>query len=253
VTTTNATSVAAPTRPDLKSALFTGQVFHQRYAVAEHGFSYPLYMLAIDLDETERLDRELRWFRSERFAPFSLRRADYLDDASDNLKDATLKKVAELGGQVDDIDRVVLLGQVRCFGIYFSPVNFFFCLKGDEPLYMLAEVHNTPWNETHCYLVNLGNPGATPKRFHVSPFMDLDMRYQWKINWRDDRVVIHIENWRDEKLFDATLTLHKQALTSRSLLSILKQWPVMTLTIVRAIYWQALKLFIKRVPYHSHP
>ena len=237
----------------IRSALFTGQVHHQRYEVAEHGFSYPLYMLAIDLDELPRLDSSLRGFAVERFAPFSFRRRDYLGDPATPLSDAVRGKVAELGGHSEKIDRIVLLGQVRCFGLYFSPVNFFFCMSGDRPCYMLAEVHNTPWNETHCYLVDIDQPAATPKRFHVSPFMNLDMNYHWRIDWSPGRVMIHIENWRDDKLFDATLTLDRQALTSRSLATTLKQWPMMTLTILRGIYWQALRLFIKRVPYHSHP
>ncbi len=102
-------------------------------------------------------------------------------------------------------------------------------------------------------LANLDSPAATPKRFHVSPFMDLDMQYHWRIDWSPQRIMIHIENWREHKVFDATLNLQRQALTSRSLFATLKQWPMMTLSILRAIYWQALKLFIKRVPYHSHP
>jgi len=240
---------------DFNSALFTGVVHHQRYEVAAHGFNYPLYMLAIDLDEIEQLEKSLRWFASERFAPFSFRRSDYLKQgpAQGPLKSAVIEKVSALGGHTDTIDRVLLLGQVRCFGLYFSPVNFFFCFDGEQALYMLAEVHNTPWNETHCYLVDIDNPAATPKRFHVSPFMDLDMQYHWRIDWSPQRIMVHIENWRDQKVFDATLSLQRQALTSRSLFTTLKQWPMMTLSILRAIYWQALKLFIKRVPYHSHP
>ncbi len=235
------------------SSVYTGTVHHQRYAVAEHGFSYPLYMLALDLDELESLSARLRFFAIEGFAPFSFRRRDYLGNSTTTLKTAVIEKVAELGGETTDIDRVVLLGQVRCFGLYFSPVNFFFCYRGDQAIYLLAEVRNTPWNERHCYLVNIARPVATPKRFHVSPFMDLDMRYQWKIDLTDDRLMIHIENWRDHKLFDATLALRRQSLTSRSLFSLLRQWPMMTLSILRGIYWQALRLFIKRVPYHSHP
>ncbi len=235
------------------SAVYIGKVHHMRYSPTEHGFSYPMYMLGLDLDELDELDRNLRFFGANRFAALSFRRSDYLDASELSLKQAVLEKVDQLGGDSSVIESVLLLGQVRCFGIYFSPVNFFFCYQQGKPRYMLAEVHNTPWNERHCYLVDVENPQQTKKDFHVSPFMGMDMQYHWRIEHSDDHILVHIENWQQDKLFDATLSVQQHALTSTSLWSVLKQWPVMTLTILKGIYWQALKLFIKKVPYHSHP
>ena len=65
---------------------------------------------------------------------------------------------------------------------------------------MLAEVSNTPWNESHCYLVDLKDPGINEKKFHVSPFMGMDMHYQWKISYKADRIIVHIENWNEDKI-----------------------------------------------------
>ncbi len=225
----------------------------KRYEPATHSFRYPIYMLSLDLDELPQIDRQLRFFSVDRFAPFSFRRSDYLGDPQMPIKQAVLSQVDALGGDSTGLDRVMFLGQVRCFGLYFSPVNFYFCYQGSEARYMIAEVHNTPWNESHCYLVDVNSPQATQKDFHVSPFRGMDMDYHWQIDLHQKRLRIHIENWQSDKLFDATLSLQQRELNSMSLFSTLKQWPVMTLSIVRGIYWQALKLFIKKVPYHSHP
>ena len=237
----------------LHSAVYTGRVRHRRRVVTEHDFSYPIYMLGLDLDEVEQVAQRFGVFSIEKFNLLSFRRKDYLGDPRDTLKQAVIKQVGELGGETARISRVYMLGQVRCLGLYFSPVNFFFCFEGDKPTLMLAEVHNTPWNERHCYLVNIDDPAPSQKEFHVSPFMDLDMQYHWKIRVQDQRILVHIENWNQEKLFDATLALKKKPLSQQVLASTLKQWPLMTFTILRGIYWQAIRLFGKRVPYYSHP
>ena len=234
------------------SAIYQGQVRHRRYAPREHSFSYGLYMLALDLDELEQLAGQSRLFACERFAPLSFRRRDYLGDPALPLKTAVLKEAERLGGDTDGLNRVLLLGQVRCFGLYFSPVNLFFCYRGDQARYLLAEVHNTPWNQRHCYLVDLLQTTPTEKDFHVSPFMSLDMQYHWRIKPPTQRALVHIENRDPALLFDATLSLRRHPFDRTVLKAALLQWPMMTLTIVRGIYWQAIRLFLKRIPYHSH-
>ena len=241
------------------SAIYKGQVRHRRFASAAkpaHHFSYGLYMLALDLDELPSLAAHSRLFRLERFAPLTFRRADYLGDPQLPLKAAVLQEVTRLGGDASALDTVVMLGQVRCFGIYFSPINVFFCYQGEQARFALIEVHNTPWNQRHCYLVDLAKQQPTDKAFHVSPFMDMDMKYHWRITPPNlatlgKRVLVHIENRDPELLFDATLSLRRHDFDRTALKAALLQWPMMTLTIVRGIYWQALRLFLKRIPYHS--
>ncbi|WMC09365.1 DUF1365 domain-containing protein [Oceanimonas pelagia] len=237
----------------LNSAIYTGVVRHRRYRPRAHAFSYGLYMLALDLDELPVLAASSHDFALERFAPLSFCRRDYLGDEGTPLKQAVLEEVARLGGESLGLERVLMLGQVRCFGIYFSPVNLFFCYQHGEARYLLAEVRNTPWNERHCYLVDLRQPEATAKAFHVSPFMGMAMNYHWRISPPAKRALVHIENRDPGLLFDATLALRRRPFEAHVLRTALRQWPVMTLTVMRGIYWQALKLLLKRIPYHSHP
>ena len=165
----------------MNSAIYLGAVRHRRYTPSEHRFSYPMYMLALDLDEIELVESQINVFSSKKFRPLRFNRNDYLGDFDLPLKQAVMNKIDELGGDSAAINKVIMLGQVRCFGLYFSPVNFFFCYQGNEAVYMLAEVRNTPWNERHCYLVDINEPKQTKKQFHVSPFMELDMDYRWQI------------------------------------------------------------------------
>ncbi len=118
---------------------------------------------------------------------------------------------------------------------------------------MIAEVSNTPWNERHYYLVPLEKKVNFKKTFSVSPFMDLDMNYHWHIRQTQDKALIQIKNIRDEQvLFDATLRLKRHELTEQQVSRLLKRFPAMTWSIFKGIYYQALKLFIKRVPFLGH-
>lgn len=240
------------------SGVYTGSVAHKRYQPSLHAFNYSMAMLGIDLDELDRLENVSRVFSSKRAAPLRFKQTDYLskqtdiDALQDNLKARVLAKTQQLGANTS-CNRVVFVGQVRHFGIYFSPINCFFCYQDDNAKYLLAEVSNTPWNERHYYLIDLENTQPTDKAFHVSPFMDLNMKYIWRVMAPADKVRVGIENRSEQKLFDANLSLDKQQMSAKSLRAMLISFPFMTLRIVQGIYWQALKLFIKRVPFIGHP
>lgn len=237
------------------SAIWRGSVRHRRFAPRAHAFSYHLFMLGLDLDELPGLDQG-RWFAVERAGLLSFRRHDYLRGSSGPLKQAVWDKVAELGGDADPKGRVLLLGNVRCLGFYFSPVNFYFCDRQGETRYLLAEVSNTPWNERHYYLLDLAALAPHDKDFHVSPFMELAMRYHWHIRPPAQETLIHIESHPvsgEAKLFDATLALRRVPLSRKELVALLVRWPWMTMRVLLGIYWQALRLFIKRTPIFTHP
>jgi DUF1365 family protein len=219
-------------------------------------------MLALDIDDVDNCSKSEGVFGFSWYNPLRFLEKDYLRGEPFPLSVRIKNKVSKLNGH-KDISRILMLVQVRCFGIYFSPANFYFCYdKDNNCTQMLAEVSNTPWNERHYYLVDLlkdKSQQITNKAFQVSPFMDLNMRYAWQIKPPIDdesKLLVKIENQRfDEKsassqrLFDASLILKKQPFNKRNLIKIWLQLPVMTLKVVLGIYWQALKLFMKKIPF----
>ena len=125
---------------------------------------------------------------------------------------------------------------------------------------MLADVSNTPWGESHAYVI--GNDsgsgrvirGSIEKRFHVSPLMGMEQTYEWRTTVPGDDLQVHIESHRDgARTFDATLSLERRELTPANATRMLARYPAMTAQVVAKIYWQALRLRLKGAPYHPHP
>lgn len=247
----------------LKSGIYKGWVGHRRFSPKKHSFKYQMFLLAIDLDELAQLSALGPWFKSNKFALLSFKSSDYLSHQAQLSKVDVWDKIESLGAKQAP-HRVMFIGQLRCFGLYFSPINLYYCFdENDDLLSLLAEVSNTPWNERHYYLIPVNqqdeknNPQKliSEKAFHVSPFMDLNMQYQWLIKKPDEQLKLRIENTHltsGEKLFDANLTMTRMDFTNQNLRRCITSIPMMTLKTLWGIYWQAMKLFIKGVPYVAH-
>lgn len=233
----------------MNSALYVGYVRHRRFSPVQHSFDYRIFMPLIDLDELAQLPA--LGIALERFAAASFYRGDYLGGG--DIKTKAQERIAELTGEKPD-GRVLLLCQLRYLGCYFNPVNFYYLYNADDELrWLLAEVRNTPWNERHTYAVKPDGTLPVDKIFHVSPFNPMDMTYRWRLSAPAERLRVHIENHRTHREFDATLLLYRQPLTRATLRQQLWRLPLMTVKTAGAIYWQALKLWLKRAPIYSHP
>ena len=247
----------------MQSCLFTGWVRHRRFLPVPHAFTYSGFWLYLDLAELDEVFRG-RWFWSTRrpaIARFC--REDHLGDPGISLDAAVRDRVHTETGR-RPLGPIRLLTHPRYFGYVMNPVSFYYCYSADESRVetIAAEVHNTPWNEAHCYVLdesqNLGAGTVKrfehPKDFHVSPFMDMDYTYRWRISEPGDRLAVHIDNLREgRKWFDVTFLLKRRPMTGWELARALLRHPWMTGKVTAAIYWQALRLWLKKVPFYPHP
>ncbi|MDD1792206.1 DUF1365 family protein [Enterovibrio sp. ZSDZ42] len=234
------------------SGLYVGSVRHRRFTPVDHRFTYPMFMPLIDLDEVEKLAQTVRGFSLRKWGVATFHRPDYMQGRHDT-KQAVQDKVFELTGE-RYCGKVLALCHLRYFGMYFSPVNFYYVYdEHGQWRYMLAEVSNTPWNQRHYYAIPAGKRWENEKAFHVSPFNPVEQKYVWKLRPLTKTAFIHLETHRDDREFDATLAMSKKPFSSSELSKLIVKTPLMTVKVVASIYWQALKLWIKGAPFYSHP
>lgn len=244
----------------MNSALYSGWVSHRRYLPRGHAFRYRMGMLYLDLDEQEQVLGLSPLAGRSRFAAFAFRERDYLPQFTrqgTRLIDAVRERVGAALGRTPQ-GPVRLLTQPRSWGLAFNPASFFYCHDADGTLAaILCEVSNTPWRERYHYVLPVPAQGAAQfavaKAFHVSPFLPRDVEYRMRFSAPEQRLNIRMEDWQGtERLFAAGLGLQRQELTRASLHRHLLSFPWMTAKTVLAIYWQALRLLLKRTPLFTH-
>ncbi len=218
----------------------------------------------LDLAELPTLfDGRLLW-SADRVNLAYFRRRDHLGNPTVPLDRAVRDLVAEKTGS-RPAGPIRLLTHLRYFGYCFNPVSFYYCYdhSAKQVEAIVAEVHNTPWLEEHCYVFSevqneSPKPGFKrfqfPKAFHVSPFMPMDIWYDWRFKEPGETLNVHFMNYFEgQKIFDATLTLARREITSHNLTRVLLSYPPMTLKVVTMIHWQALRLWLKGAKFYLHP
>jgi DUF1365 family protein len=247
----------------VNSAIYRGWIRHRRTQPVENSFRYGGFFLYLDLAELPEVFRGRWLWSAERPAVGWFRREDHWGDPEQPLAEAIGRLVEERSGRPPR-GPVRLLTHLRYFGYCFNPVSFYYCFDpaGERVETIVAEITNTPWHEMHCYVLpsehSIGSEGHPrfrfAKDFHVSPFISMDVNYDWRFTEPGENLVVHMDNLSEEgKFFDATMVLERRPIDGLELARCLAHHPLMTAQVVAAIHWQALKLWLKRAPVFVHP
>jgi DUF1365 family protein len=242
------------------SCIYYGSVHHRRRTPVEHAFRYRVFMLYLDLDELDDVfARRLLW-STTRPAFARWRRRDYPGDPSQPLDDWVRDLVAERTGN-RPAGPVRLLTHCRYGGRGFNPISVYYCFDADgETLqWAVLEVTSTPWRERIHYVVDLRgderlHAGRLDKALHVSPFLPMSLEYRWRLSRPGASVAVAIDvAGGGETILETGVAMRRRPLTGATMARLLVSHPPMSLRVLGGIYWQALHLWRKRVPYHPHP
>ncbi|MEY9124320.1 DUF1365 family protein [Bradyrhizobium yuanmingense] len=240
----------------MPAALYWGKVMHARWRPVHHRFTYRVMSLLIDLDRLHEAPRQSWLFDVNRAAAFSFHERDHGDRKGAGLSQYVRRIAAERGIDLSD-GRILLLCYPRVLGYVFNPLSIYFCYwaSGDLAL-LIYEVRNT-FGEMHSYVLPVQDARpdcairqSQAKEFYVSPFMEMGTHYRFSISPPEQNVAVRIVQTGDQgAMFAAAFRGRRRALTSRALLAALVGLPFLTFKVIAAIHWEAMRLWLKGVPY----
>lgn len=244
----------------LASCLYFGEVFHERFAPRRHRLRYQVFQGLFDLDELPNLGRKLRLFSHNRSNVFAFHDRDHGDAEAGSLR-AYIEILLKEAGLPVEGGRIALLCMPRVFGFVFNPLSIYYCynVAGDLRV-VVYEVNNT-FGQRHTYLIPVdpaahdGVRQSCQKEFYVSPFMDMDMNYEFKLTFPGATLATRINGKGADgaPLIFASFTGVRRELSDSTLLAALVRYPLLTLGVVAAIHWEAVKLFVKGLRLRHRP
>lgn len=242
----------------MTAALYHGVVRHVRHGAVRHRFAYRVFTCLFDLDALPALAAKTRLFAHNRFALFSFHDRDHGPRDGSALR-PWLEALARRHGHQAPIARVRVLCFPRILGFVFNPLTIYWCDDdAGRPRLIVYEVKNTH-GEQHCYVHALdGGTGParheSAKTFFVSPFIGMDARYGFSVRAPGETlsVLIRERDGAGADLLTASLTGARGAFGDRALLGAFWRYPLMTLKVIAAIHWEAIRLWTKGAPFHAH-
>lgn len=242
----------------VQPGIYVGTLRHRRFTPARHDFTYPIFMICLDVDRIAEMMSISPVTSFNRWNVASFYNEDHFGNPSLCLRERLAADAAAHSASLPD-GKILLLTHLRYFGYNFNPVSFFYChAAGGELKNIVAEVNNT-FGETHNYWLEDADPDGTlhavfAKEFHVSPFSPMEQQYEWTFGSVGDSLIVQTNSFESEgRVFDATLQLEAREWNRRNLHAALRQFPWMTLKTIAAIHWQAVRLWWKKVPVVHHP
>ena len=248
----------------INSCLYKATVMHHRLAPRVHRFHYSVFMFYLDLDEIDSLSKQLKFMSRNKFNLFNFRDKDHLQlpkenpDTSKNIRQHITDYLQSNGVTIGN-GRIMVLTNLCTAGYQFNPVSFYFCYdEQDNILCSIVEVCNT-FLEMKPYFLGADTMQAgqfklnTTKYFYVSPFTEMDTNFDFDLHIPGEKLQVKIDDYdkQGNRFFISTLTGVRKPLTDTNLLLYFFSFPLITLKIIGAIHWQALKLWLKKIPYHK--
>ena len=249
-------------------AIAHAQIRHRRYSPKPHAFESSLSYLWFDPDQLPEITKKSWLWSTGHWNILNLATTDFLKHYHGTIREKASKALLQYANTVLlPAWNIRVLALPRSLGFNFNSVIFYFILdQHQQPVFILSEVSNTPWNEQHVYVhdcrVNC-KPHADYQRFefnfeklfHVSPFMPMDIEYRWQFNLSDQQNIIHMQLYRQQKLiFDVSMLFQLDAITFPSQQHRYAVYHVFEpIKMLASIYIQAFKLWRKKVPFYRHP
>ena len=233
------------------SCIYVGNVIHKRFKPKEHFFKYRVFSLLLDLSEINLIQKKISFFSYNRFNLISFFDKDHGNRDGSNLKDWVIKNIQKYNIETKNI-RIKLLCYPRILGYVFNPLSVFFIYNESSSLVaILYEVKNT-FGEQHTYVFKVKNNNLLQhhceKKLHVSPFIEMNCNYFFKILKPTHKISVIIDQYQlKEKILYASQDGNRTDFTTSELIKSYIKHPLMTIKIIAAIHFEAFKLWTKGI------